>query len=125
MASHGVGLPRSVRLRTPREFQVVQTGGRSFDLGPLIFRVARSAEGADARLGLAISRKVGNSVVRNHVKRRVRECFRRRQLSLTGCQLVVTGRPAAAQLETGDVDKLFEQFLQRLGRLPRPDSRKS
>jgi ribonuclease P protein component len=89
----------------------------------LVFRAARTSEGASGRLGLAISRKVGNSVVRNHVKRRVRECFRQRQLSLTGFDVVVTGRPAAATLETAAVDKLFEQFLQRLGRLPRPSAR--
>ena len=117
------GLPRSVRLRTPKEFQRVQTSGRSYDLGPLVFRVLPLRPAADpgageppARLGLAISRKVGNSVVRNRVKRRVRECFRHRRRSLHGYDLVVTGRPAAATLETADVDRLFEQLLKRLGR---------
>jgi len=119
------GLPRSVRLRTPRDFQRVQTGGRSIDLGPLVFRlltVPVPSKGAGAevsnagRLGLAISRKVGNAVVRNHVKRRVRECFRHHQPALEGYDLVVTGRPAAASLETADVEKLFGQLLRRLGR---------
>jgi ribonuclease P protein component len=115
------GLPKTARLRTPREFQRVQTSGRSFDLGPLVFRVlplpssAAPTEGA-GRLGLAISKRVGNSVQRNWVKRRVRECFRLRKRSLGGYDLVVTGRPAAATLETADVDRLFEQLLQRLGR---------
>lgn len=122
--------PKRARLRTPNEFQRVQTGGRSVDLGPLVFRVlplpsttpaAGSTEPAQviegqARLGLAISKRVGNSVIRNRVKRRVRECFRHRQRSLHGYDLVVTGRPAAATLETADVDRLFEQLLKRLGR---------
>ena len=42
----------------------------------------------NARLGLAFSRKVGNAVQRNHAKRRVRECFRHRQGSLVGFDLV-------------------------------------
>lgn len=69
-----------------------------------------------ARLGLAISRRVGNAVQRNHVKRRVRETFRHRQFRLTGLDLVVTGRPAAAALAQADVDRLFEVLLDRLGR---------
>jgi ribonuclease P protein component len=118
-----------VRLRTPRDFQRVQAGGRSIDLGPLVFRFMPSPTDVAAppaktpavgtpssRLGLAISRKVGNAVARNHVKRRVRECFRHYQHALAGLDLVVTGRPAAAALETAAVERLFEQALRRLGR---------
>jgi ribonuclease P protein component len=115
-AATACGLPPSVRLRTPRDFAAVQSKGRSVDLGALVVRVKETEKDAPGRLGLAISRRVGNSVVRNKVKRRVRECFRRRQLSFTGCDLVVTGRPAAAALETADVAQLFDQLLRRLGR---------
>ncbi len=120
--------PSTARLLTPRDFHRVQTGGRSIDLGPLVFRLAPrpaapqpdsgGAESSvpEARLGLAISRKVGNAVMRNRVKRRVRECFRIRRGSFSGFDLVVTGRPAAATLETAEVAALFEKLLQRLGR---------
>jgi len=49
------------------------------------------------RIGLAVSRKVSRkAVVRNRVKRQVRESFRRNQFVLAGLDLVVVARPAAA-----------------------------
>jgi ribonuclease P protein component len=51
-----------------------------------------------ARLGVTVSRKVGNSVVRHRVKRRIVEAFRRSpaRAALCGWDLVVHAKPAAA-----------------------------
>ena len=105
--------PKAVRLRTAGEFAHVQKAGRSVDLGPLVFRVVRRADGP-GRLGLAISKKVGNSPERNYVKRRLRECFRHRQGSFVGLDLVAIGRAGAAELTTADVERLFDELLRRL-----------
>lgn len=81
-------------------------------------RVAPAAAGADpsfGRLGLAISKKVGNSVVRNRVKRVVREAFRHRKGAFAGRDLVVVGRPEAATLSRVAVDRIFDELLRRLG----------
>ena len=52
-----------------------------------------------SRLGVTASRKVGGAVVRNRVKRRVREWFRtQRGLLGAGFDWVVIGRAAAAEL---------------------------
>lgn len=112
--------PKEARLRTPAEFARVQREGRTHDLGPLVFRLAARPtvpEGAArARLGLAVSKRVGGAVVRNRVKRRVRECFRLQQAALAGLDLVVTARPAAATLEQRDVAVHFTRLLAQLGR---------
>jgi ribonuclease P protein component len=53
-----------------------------------------------SRLGLTVSRKVGNAVVRNRVKRRVREWFRRTRSSFAGSwDIIVIARRDAAELE--------------------------
>lgn len=48
------------------------------------------------RFGLAVSRKVGNAVVRNRVKRWIREVLRVDGRALGGHDVVVIARPAAA-----------------------------
>lgn len=52
------------------------------------------------RLGVTVSRAIGNAVVRNRVKRRLRECFRRtlRGLLMPAAGLVIVARAGADNL---------------------------
>ena len=69
---------------------------------------------AGSRLGVTASRKVGGAVVRNRVKRRIREWFRVRQGSLgTGLDWVVIGRAAAAEFSR----EMAEDELSRLSQM--------
>lgn len=67
-----------------------------------VFLVAeqRPAIVSDApRLGVTVSRRVGGSVERNRVKRRIREWFRQTHLDVpSGRDLLVIARPGAAEL---------------------------
>lgn len=56
-----------------------------------------STTAGPVRLGLAVSRRVGGAVVRNRLKRRVRDWFRRSRPALPeSVDLVVIARPQAA-----------------------------
>lgn len=62
-------------------------------------RRGRDLAGDRPRLGVTASRKVGNSVVRNGVKRRIRTAFRiHRDLLPRGSDVVVIARPGSAAL---------------------------
>ena len=55
--------------------------------------------GRIGRIGLTVSRRVGGAVVRNRVKRRLREWFRTSALRASGgLDMVVIARPSAARL---------------------------
>ena len=67
------------------------------------------------RLGLAVSRKVGNAAVRNKIKRRLREIFRK-QLKDRPLQydFVVVARSAAADAEFSDLQMNIVKIFPRL-----------
>ena len=65
--------------------------------------VEKSPATSRARLGVTVSRKVGNAVVRNRVKRQIREWFRRDgQTLVAGRDIVVIARFSAAELSSAD-----------------------
>jgi len=66
----------AARLRSRGEFATVQKGGRRVAGRFLTLLGQHNNHGCD-RLGIIASRRVGNAVVRNRAKRRVREIFRR------------------------------------------------
>ena len=68
------------------------------------------------RLGLSVSRKVGNSVTRNAVRRRLKEVFYSALPEIPGnLDLVVSARPTAAEADFGELNEEFTRSLRKLG----------
>ena len=67
-----------------------------------------------ARVVFSVSRRVGGAVVRNRVKRRLREVMRRMLVDITsGYDLVVTARPDAANATTATLEQELRALLRR------------
>lgn len=83
----------------------------------VLFALPR-AEPGTARLGVTASRKVGNAVVRNRVKRRLREVFRVRfpDRWWSGVDLVVNATRGCATASWGDLVDDFDRCVVRLQR---------
>jgi ribonuclease P protein component len=68
------------------------------------------------RMGVTVSRKVGGAVVRNRVKRWLRECYRRRRTDFpTEVDVVVVARPAAAAAGQANICRELTTLVRRLG----------
>lgn len=94
-------LRREARLRDGRDFRRVNRSGTRRVRRHFVAVVAESREPGSARLGLAVSRRVGNAVARNRVKRRIREWFRREREHLPReTDWVLIARAGAAELST-------------------------
>lgn len=99
----GARLPRTARVRKRREFLRLQSAPRR-RAGTLFVVITEPASGGGSRLGITVSKRVGGAVVRNRVKRLIREVFRRVRPRIDPPQTVlVIGRPPAATASYTDV----------------------
>ena len=117
-AEPGARFPRTARLLKPSEFsKVFRSNQASTDA---LFRVLwRVNDGADDRLGMAVSRKVDRRAVgRNRIKRVIRERFRRWRTAQPGgdrhFDVVVLARPRAAQAANADLVRSLERHWRRI-----------
>ncbi len=104
-------LPRSARLLDGSEFRRVFESRQA--TGNTYFRIHyRSSE--HSRLGVAVSRRVHRrAVVRNRIRRQIRESFRLHRATLPALDFVVLARPAAAELDRADLRAALDQLWQR------------
>lgn len=105
------GYPKAARIRRRREYLALQCEGRRRHTAHFVV-IRRPATGSGSRLGVTVSSRVGNSVVRNQVKRLVREVFRLHRRALAEpSDLVVIAKPGADQLKYGAVAIELERAL--------------
>jgi ribonuclease P protein component len=113
----GEAFPKTRRLRARHEFLRAKARGRKIHTAHLIALTLPSPVGV-RRLGITVSSKVGNSVERNVVKRRLREIFRRRSDALPEAIDLVLIAKAGAPDVTQEV--LLAEFLEIGRRLAAP-----
>jgi ribonuclease P protein component len=92
-----VRLTKAARLRRRREFLAVQERGRRVHARELVVVVLGPRVAGGPRLGVTVSSRVGNAVVRNRIKRWVREAFRSLAPELPAYDYVVIARAGAEQ----------------------------
>jgi ribonuclease P protein component len=111
--------PRQARVRARADYaRVFEQARRTSD--PL-FSLHWLPGEAPARLGLAVSRKVSTrAVVRNRIKRSLREQFRVLRQQLAPGDYVIVARAAAAQAPPLQLRTTFVRILTRAGALPAP-----
>lgn len=116
------GFSVSARIRTGADFNAVFAGGRRSTHRLMALHVLARPDG-EPRLGLAISRRVDpRAVGRNHIKRVLRDAFRRIRPQLAPADYVVVARGAARDADAQALRDAFSQLLRKADALPRSAS---
>jgi ribonuclease P protein component len=110
-------LAQHLRLKRPQDFQRIRDQGRHLRGGLVSLNVLGN-DLPHNRFGFVISRRVGNAVVRNRVKRRLRAAVRSRLNRLArGFDIVVISHAAAAAASYHELDARLADLFQKAGLL--------
>lgn len=95
----------SESLKNNRDFQYVYRNGTSYANRYLVMYVLENQYNKN-RLGISVSKKVGNSVVRHRVTRLIRESYRLNELFFNcGLDIVVIARASAKGRKCSEIEK--------------------
>lgn len=103
----------SESLKKNRDFQTVYRNGKSYANKYLIMYI-RENHTDENRLGISVSKKVGNSIVRHRLTRLIRESYRLQEADFQrGLDIVVIARAGAKEKGYAEIDSA----LVHLGKL--------
>jgi ribonuclease P protein component len=112
--------PAPERLKRRAEFLRVARRGRKAPVAGLVLQSLVRGDAGPVRLGFTVTRKVGNAVVRNRTRRRLKEAARVlfREVEVAGVDLVLIGRDATRGRRFTLLIADLRGALSRVGVLP-------
>ena len=107
-------MKRTMTVKENYEFRRIYAKGRS-GVSPYLVVYIRPNRRGRNRLGVTVSTKLGHAVVRNRVRRRIREIFRLSQGKMKqGYDCIVVARTRAAHADYWELKRAFEKMCKKL-----------
>ncbi|HBK04531.1 MAG TPA: ribonuclease P protein component [Acetobacteraceae bacterium] len=103
------------RLKKRAEFLRAASSGKKAAIGGVVLQALPRSDDLPARLGFTVTKKVGNAVIRNRTRRRLKEAARLllAQRPVTGVDLVLIGRDSTRKRNfitlQGDIRRALER----------------
>lgn len=111
----GVFMEKRFRIRKNREFQHVYKNGKNYWNRNIILYAMKNNLN-ETRVGFTISKKIGNSVIRNKTKRRMREAYLRSIPDLkTGYDLIFIPKKHIVDISFEELEKSIRHILKISG----------
>lgn len=114
-------MEHTVSLKLNHEFRRLYAKGKSA-AAPTLALYCRKNRYGYTRLGLTVGVKLGHAVVRNRVRRRLKEAYRTNESRfLPGYDIVVVGRTRAVHASYREIERHLLQTADKLGLLKKPE----
>ena len=104
-------MQRDSRLRKSSDFAAVWSEGRTRVDKLFVLKVRPNGFGV-TRFGFSVSKRIGNAVARNRVKRRLREAVRAAPVE-AGFDIVIVARNGAAEADFAKIERSIHNLLRR------------
>lgn len=105
-------MKKEFRIKKNQEFQEAFQKGRSFANRQFVVYALKKEGQNSFRIGLSVSKKIGNAVVRNQIKRYIRQAiFELKDQLYTGNDYVIIARKPAAEMDFFEVKKSLQHVL--------------
>lgn len=112
--SRDATFPKEARLRKRTEFLQLSNARHKIPLNGFLV-VWRDNTCSMARLGITASKKIGSAVVRNKLKRYLREIFRRNRMLLAAVDMNIIARQESAQMDYFEVQRELNKAFRLIG----------
>lgn len=108
----GDDMKKEFRVKKNKEFQEAFKKGKSFANRQFVVYILRKEEQNHFRIGLSVSKKIGNAVMRNQIKRYVRQAFLELEEEIKPqYDLIVIARKPVAEMDFYEVKKSLIHVL--------------
>ncbi|GKU77131.1 ribonuclease P protein component [Paenibacillus sp. L3-i20] len=107
---------RKLRLRNREDFSRIYRGGKSFANGQFVVYWSKQRIADPFRLGVSTSKKIGNAVMRNRMRRMVKEIVRHQEQRIVpNTDLILIVRKPATTLALKEMEKSIIHVLKKAG----------
>lgn len=114
-------MKKDFRVKKNKEFQEAFKKGKSVANRQFVVYVLSKPGQENFRIGLSVSKKIGNAVVRNQVKRYVRQSFHEfQERVIPGNDYIIIARKPVADMGMQEIKKSLEHVLKVAKVLKRP-----
>ncbi|WP_299089843.1 ribonuclease P protein component [uncultured Metabacillus sp.] len=105
---------RKYRIKKNEDFQAVFKHGKSIANRQFVIYIMQNPEEKEFRIGLSVSKKIGNAVTRNRIKRLIRQVFLEDKHKIAnGKEYIVIARKPAADMGYHEVKSSLNHLFRK------------
>jgi ribonuclease P protein component len=107
-------MKKAFRVKDNKEFQLIFKKGKSFANRQLVIYYMKKTDQQHFRIGLSVGKKIGNAVVRNQIKRYLRQAFHELEdRVLPMYDIIIIARQPTKDMEFSEIKKSLIHLLSK------------